>query len=131
MTTNHTELCERLSADAGDVGKNYSSPIGHRIDDAVMLIEQQAARIQQQADRIAELEKERDALKVDAERLDFVIDKQGIIVSQTGADGVRHYQLYQICEYGTGVILSGKALRFDTPRDAIDAAIQAEKEARS
>lgn len=59
MTTNHTELCERLSADAGDVGKNYSSPIGHRIDDAVMLIEQLAARI-------AELEKERDALHENA-----------------------------------------------------------------
>ncbi|KAA0089300.1 hypothetical protein CIW54_07485 [Paraburkholderia sp. T12-10] len=81
--------------------------------------------------RIAELEKERDALKADADRLDFVIDKQGIIVSQTGADGVRHYQLYQICEYGTGVILSGKILRFNTPRDAIDAALQAEKETGS
>lgn len=77
---NHKELCERLSADAGDVGKNYSSPIGHRIDDAVMLIEQQAARIQQQAleyvslfeqcsehlARIAELDLEREQAVAEA-----------------------------------------------------------------
>ncbi|SAL59317.1 hypothetical protein AWB71_03268 [Caballeronia peredens] len=70
-------------------------------------------------ERIAGMEK-------DAQRLTFVTDKQGIIVSQSGADGVRRYQLYQICEYGTGFILSGKDRWFDTPREAIDAAIAKE-----
>ncbi|OUL79910.1 hypothetical protein [Paraburkholderia hospita] len=65
------------------------------------------------------------AMAKDAERLNFVIDKQGIVVSRSGNDGVRRYQLYRICEYGTGVILSGKDRWFDAPRDAIDAAIAA------
>lgn len=65
---------------------------------------------------------ENEALHQDAERLNFIIDKQGIIVSQTGADGVRRFQLYQICEYGTGFVLSGKNRWFDTPRASVDAA---------
>lgn len=84
MTTNHTELCERLrqaSVQCSDCGMYETSS---DFDLAVSMIESQAARIQQQAlecvslfdqcsehlGRIAELEKERDALKVDVERLD-------------------------------------------------------------
>ncbi|MDQ7981925.1 hypothetical protein QYH69_32395 [Paraburkholderia sp. SARCC-3016] len=64
-----------------------------------------------------------DAGKGDEARLSFVIDKQALIVWRAGNDGVRRCQLYQICEYGTGFVLSGKDRWFDAPRQAIDAAI--------
>lgn len=81
MTDNHTELCERLrqaSVQCSDCGMYETSS---DFDLAVSMIESQAARIQQQAleyvslfdqcsahlARIAELEKERDALRADAQ----------------------------------------------------------------
>lgn len=64
MTDNHTELCEKLREVS-----SYRIPIPAQgiLVKAADLIESQAVRIQQQAARIAELEKERDALKADAE----------------------------------------------------------------
>ncbi|PVX86430.1 hypothetical protein [Paraburkholderia unamae] len=64
----------------------------------------------------------------DAARLSFIIDKQALIVWRAGADGARRCQLYQICEYGTGFVLSGEDRWFETPRGAIDAALQSHSE---
>lgn len=89
MTTTHTELCEcdclNYCGDDPDLSRRKARPCRSAIDWAheqalaieaererqrkVDLFESQAARIQQQAARIAELEKERDVLKVDAKRL--------------------------------------------------------------
>ena len=95
MTDNHTELCERLrqaSIQCSDCGMYETSS---DFDLAVSMIESQSARIQQQAleyvslfdqcsqtldflkelkEKIAELEKERDALKADAERYEYLLD---------------------------------------------------------
>lgn len=129
MTTNHTELCFLL--------RHMGSP---RAELAADLIEQQAARIQQQAERIAELEKdcaslihdnaqllkaaraeatlasealaERDALKADAERYRWL--RQDRTEDQTRAV--------------IDIIIDNCDEYMD---DAIDAAIQAEKETRS
>lgn len=64
MTDNHIELCERLIADIGAaiLGEGTES-VAVVLSRCADLIRQQAARTQQQAARIAELEKERDALK--------------------------------------------------------------------
>ena len=86
MTDNHAELCEWFKREAYeyDDGDNYHSAFLK----VANLFESQAARIQQQAleyaslfdqrsqhlARIAELEKERDALKADAERYEYLLD---------------------------------------------------------
>ena len=86
MTDNHAELCEWFKREAYeyDDGDNYHSAFLK----VANLFESQAARIQQQAleyaslfdqrsqhlARIAELEKERDALKADAERLNAIVN---------------------------------------------------------
>ena len=69
-------------------------------------------------------------LERDAGRLDFLLDKQGVIVWSTGHNGIRRCQLYQICEYGTGFAMSGKDCWFDTSREAIDASIAAQAGSR-
>lgn len=73
-------------------------------------------------------ERDTEVVQPDTARLTFVINKQGIVISRSGADGVRRYQLYQICEYGTGFVLSGKDRWFHTPREAIDAARKAQEQ---
>lgn len=121
MTTNHTELCERLrqaSIQCSDCGMYETSS---DFDLAVSMIESQAARI-------AELEKERDGLKADAERYRWLRD--------FGKDGVNlkppcehvHTLLYS---HPVGVIPASRVITGDELDRAIDAALQAEKEPRS
>lgn len=81
MTANHAELCERLRDQAAFDQKQWGGRGGDYVSistEAADMLEQQAARIQQQAldyvslfdqcsqhlARIAELEKERDALRL-------------------------------------------------------------------
>lgn len=107
MATDHTELCERLRTE-----NSCDEGFYEHCTEAADLIESQAARIQQQAARIAELAKERDALKADAERYRWL--RQDRTEDQTRAvidiiiDSCDEYMDY-----------------------AIDAALQAEKEKRS
>ncbi|OWT67298.1 hypothetical protein CEY04_30685 [Achromobacter sp. HZ28] len=59
----------------------------------------------------------------DAARLDFMIEKQGIIYSQNGNTGAYVYRLHQIHQYGGHDLSDWR----ETPREAIDAAMQAMK----
>lgn len=120
MTTNHKELCLGL--------RHMRSPRAERAAD---LIEQQAARI-------AELEKERDGLKADAERYRGLRD---LLSGAVGA-GIEVNDTRLVYEEPA----PGKVVRLywypDTPigfyethgddlDTAVDAALQAEKETRS
>lgn len=137
MTTNHAELCERLrqaSIQCSDCGMYETSS---DFDLAVSMIESQAARIQQQAlecvslfdqcsehlGRIAELEKERDTLKSDAERW-------RIIEFTLPTDEIQDIAIIVAAEHSVNVA-NGFA---KAPADLLDAAVaalQAEKETRS
>lgn len=109
MTTNHTELCERLRDESG-IWRSSST-----YEAAANLIESQAARI-------AELEKERDALKADAERW-------RIIESTLPTDELQDIAVIVAAEHRVNVANGfSKA-----PADLLDtavAALQAEKEMR-
>ena len=132
MTTNHKELCLGL--------RHMGSPRAERAAD---LIESQAARIQQQAleyvslfdqcsqqlARIAELEKERDALNADAKRLDAMEqrlrDDLPIKIWFSGGMFCVPYVVTNTKGFGIGEAAC------PTLRDSIDTALQAEKETRS
>lgn len=133
MSDNHTELCQRLLFDPETTDADAV--------DAAYVIKEQAARIQQQAleyvslqaqcdehlARIAELEKERDALKADAERYRLLRD--------FGKDGVKltppcehvHALLYS---HPVGAIPASRVITGDELDRAIEAAME-KSDARS
>lgn len=165
MTTNRTELCERLRTEIEVFRKAGLNPgelvpalahieelelereqavaeaQGYRDHAAKLQLELEATRQERNAAgvkarrelmpayeaRIAELEKERDALKVDAERYRWLRD--------FGKDGVNlkppcehvHTLLYS---HPLGVIPTSRVITGDELDRAIDAALQAEKETR-
>ena len=139
MTSSHTELCEKLRTEIESFKKAGIDPgelvpaLAH-IEELELEREQAVAEAQGYLNRIAELERERDALKADAERLDWLKEETcdlRCINVPTGGDDcdvrwavVQHY-MQEPCEREIGRSFS------DDPRDAIDAALQAEKETRS
>lgn len=114
MTTNHTELCERLISDIG------KAILGEGTESLALVLSRCAALLQSQVARIAELEKERDALKADAEGYRYIRAGR-VYIEPQDIDG----RVY-VCtnEYG----------RYCKTADAFDAeiaaALQAEKEPR-
>lgn len=127
MTDNHTELCERLRNGPTRVG--YARRAADLIEQQVASIQQQALEyvsLQAQCDehlaRIAELEKERDALKSDAERW-------RIIESTLPTDELQDIAIIVAAEHSVNVANGFSR----TPTDLLDTAIttlQAEKETR-
>lgn len=67
-------------------------------------------------------------LELDRRRLDFLID-QRVWVQPTLRDGsIQQYQVYDQDEDENYIVRSGENRYFNTPREAIDAALSAKKE---
>lgn len=140
MTDNHTELCEKLrqaSIQCSDCGMYETSS---DFDLAVSMIESQAARIQQQAERIAELEKERDALIHDNAQLLKAASAEATFASEAlaerdalKADAERYRWAIASDENATALYVAvfscGPNAKNSIDAE-MDAAIQAEKETR-
>lgn len=77
--------------------------------------------------RIAALEAERDALRAEKERLDFVLSNSAFTVWAMRDGSIKQVQLYTQDEDEEYHILSGDQRYFNTERDAIDAAIAAKE----
>jgi hypothetical protein len=65
--------------------------------------------------------------RMDAVRLNFLIDKQAAIVSELFDDTFTRYSCFCVDKNENIVVLSGEDKSYPSPRDAIDAALSAQE----